>query len=183
MPNPWESSSSQLKSTLTDAGGARLVPPTRLTHVMLLPGQSSWQARVHNKFEEFSRWLRWRLASAGSSLRSGRRPQRTGLRVAAWSGPAATGWRITEQDQSGAPLCSSVRASCLGGRSDDQIRWDSGKFPRFQSRARVSSCETRSAQDKRLISVRLCAGTVIAQANWMGRRPAACGLAATQLTA
>jgi hypothetical protein len=54
MPNPWESSSSQLKSILPDTAAAKLVPPARLIDVMLPPARSSWQARVHNKFEEFS---------------------------------------------------------------------------------------------------------------------------------
>ena len=50
MPNPWESSSFQLKSTLNSAG-ASLMPPARLSDVMLLPRRSNWQARVHDKFE------------------------------------------------------------------------------------------------------------------------------------
>src|ERR1700733_702163 len=53
MPNPWEPSSFQLKSTLSFAA-ASLMPPTRLNDVMLLPPRSNWQARLHDKFEEFA---------------------------------------------------------------------------------------------------------------------------------
>jgi hypothetical protein len=53
MPNPWEPSSFQLKSTLSFAA-ASLMPPARLSDVMLLPPRSNWQARLHDKFEEFA---------------------------------------------------------------------------------------------------------------------------------
>jgi hypothetical protein len=53
MPNPWEPSSFQLKSTLSFAA-ASLVPPARLSDIMLLPPRSNWQARHHDKFEEFA---------------------------------------------------------------------------------------------------------------------------------
>jgi|HubBroStandDraft_4_1064222.scaffolds.fasta_scaffold224763_3 hypothetical protein len=50
------------------------MPPARLTDVMLPPGQSSWQARVHNKFEGFAQGFdddprsRTALSSNGGSL-------------------------------------------------------------------------------------------------------------------
>ena len=158
MPNPWELSPFQLKSTLTDAAGARPVPPARLTHVMLRPGRSSWQARVHNKFEGFAHGRDGVLRLSCFWLRSSRLPpsQRTGRRIAAWSSPATlTIWREIEQDRCGAILCNSIGASTLVARLR-LIRRPRGKFRSLQSRSRVTSCKTRQISCKQLIAV-ICA--------------------------
>ena len=64
--------------------------------------------------------------------------QRIGLRVAAWSGPAAATWRISEQDQSGALLCSST-SRFLGSAGEATIKFvgDAESSPAF-NHARVS---------------------------------------------
>ena len=61
-----------------------------------------------------------------------------GLRVAAWSGPAAATWRISEQDQSGALLCSSA-LRLLGSAGEATIKFvgDAESSPAF-NHARVS---------------------------------------------
>jgi hypothetical protein len=77
MPNPWESSSFQLKSTLNSAG-ANLMPPVRLADVMLLPRRSNWQARVHDKFEESAQ----DFGQDGERANSGVEAPKTPLRLA-----------------------------------------------------------------------------------------------------
>src|ERR1700722_1259997 len=78
MPNPWESSSSQLKST-PNFVTANLMPAARLNDLMLLPQRSNWQEAVHDKFEEFAQGLGVNREDDETEAK----PQQTRLRLAA----------------------------------------------------------------------------------------------------
>jgi hypothetical protein len=101
MPNPWESSSFQLKSTLNSAG-ASLVPPARLADVMLLREWSSWQARLHDKFEEFTQGFDGKFEAGDAESQ----PQQACFRLA--PGAVSEGTAAELSNRVIAQLCRSV---------------------------------------------------------------------------
>ena len=85
-----------------------------------------------------------RLASAGSwaDIQAPAALERASRRSLA--GPAATRVDMTGQDQSGALLCGlHLARPWLGGEATIKFVGEAESSASFQSRARVSSCETR----------------------------------------
>jgi hypothetical protein len=164
MPNPG--SLPPLNSSLLNHS-AEQDSCRRLSNVMLPPGWSSWQARVHNKFEGFSQGLRPSFASSCSGRRSSCGQARPSPRIQVADGDHQHGAKLSSINV--AQFCAAPLTPPILRRTAGDQFGEPGNVPEPFFHGAVSrSCETRLASNNRLNCLKFSA-RVYRPPDWLAR--------------